>query len=282
MLTIAVAIFDETALAFLGLADPTSITWGTTIEFSFLRTAISSGAWWAVIPAGLCVALVIMACFWFGQAIEDALNPRLKVSLPLAAELPVPAAAPERGGVMALLEVRDLHVWFDLPRRGELHAVRGVSFDLDAGERVGLVGESGCGKTTTILAMLGLLPPSATVAGEVLLDGDNILADDEDTMRAHRWTDIAMVFQGAMNALNPVKTVESQIVEPMSCTGPRTAPRRRPGRASCWSWSGSRRRRAPATRTSSPVGCGSAPRSRWRWRASPRCCSPTSPRPRST
>jgi hypothetical protein len=66
--------------AFLGLADPTSITWGTTIEFSFLRTAISSGAWWAVIPAGLCVALVIMACFWFGQAIEDALNPRLKVS----------------------------------------------------------------------------------------------------------------------------------------------------------------------------------------------------------
>ena len=80
VLTIAVAIFDETALAFLGLADPTSITWGTTIEFSFLRTAISSGAWWAVIPAGLCVALVIMACFWLGQAIEDALNPRLKVS----------------------------------------------------------------------------------------------------------------------------------------------------------------------------------------------------------
>jgi peptide/nickel transport system permease protein len=80
VLTVAVAIFDETALSFLGLGDPTSITWGTIIEFSFLRTAISSGAWWAVIPAGLCVALVIMACFWLGQAIEDALNPRLKVS----------------------------------------------------------------------------------------------------------------------------------------------------------------------------------------------------------
>jgi ABC-type glutathione transport system ATPase component len=65
---------------------------------------------------------------------------------------------------MTLLEVRDLHVWFDLPDGGKLHAVRGVSFELDAGERVGLVGESGCGKTTTILAMLGLLPPSATVA----------------------------------------------------------------------------------------------------------------------
>jgi peptide/nickel transport system permease protein len=80
VLTVAVAIFDETALAFLGLGDPSSITWGNIIEFAFLRTAISSGAWWAVIPAGLCVALVIMGCFWLGQAIEDALNPRLKVA----------------------------------------------------------------------------------------------------------------------------------------------------------------------------------------------------------
>jgi peptide/nickel transport system permease protein len=80
VLTVAVAIFDETALAFLGLGDPTSITWGNIIEYAFLRTAISSGAWWALLPAGLCVALVIMGCFWLGQAIEDALNPRLKVS----------------------------------------------------------------------------------------------------------------------------------------------------------------------------------------------------------
>jgi peptide/nickel transport system permease protein len=80
VLTVAVAIFDETALSFLGLGDPTAITWGSIIEFAFLRTAISAGAWWAVIPAGLCVAFVIMGCFWLGQAIEDALNPRLKVS----------------------------------------------------------------------------------------------------------------------------------------------------------------------------------------------------------
>lgn len=80
ILTVAVAIFDETALSFLGLGDPSVITWGSIIQFAFLRTAISSGAWWAVIPAGLCVALVIMGCFWLGQAIEDALNPRLKVA----------------------------------------------------------------------------------------------------------------------------------------------------------------------------------------------------------
>jgi peptide/nickel transport system permease protein len=80
VLTVAVAIFDETALAFLGLGVPGAVTWGNIIEFAFLRTAISSGAWWAVIPAGLCVAFVIMGCFWVGQAIEDALNPRLKVA----------------------------------------------------------------------------------------------------------------------------------------------------------------------------------------------------------
>ncbi len=80
VLTIAVAVFDETALAFLGLGVPGQITWGNMIELAFLRTAISSGAWWAVIPPGLCVALVIMGCFWLGQAMEDALNPRLKVA----------------------------------------------------------------------------------------------------------------------------------------------------------------------------------------------------------
>ena len=80
VLTVAVAIFDETALAFLGLGDPTAITWGNIIEHAFLRTAISSGYWWAIIPAGLCVAIVIMGCYWFGQSIEDALNPRLNVA----------------------------------------------------------------------------------------------------------------------------------------------------------------------------------------------------------
>jgi len=117
---------------------------------------------------------------------------------------------------VSLLEVNDLHVWFDLPGGNELHAVQGVSFDLDPGNRMGLVGESGCGKTTTVLAMMGLLPPSATVAGDVLFDGSSMLSGGEATAQPHRWKDVAMVFQGAMNALNPVKTVETQIVEPMA------------------------------------------------------------------
>jgi peptide/nickel transport system ATP-binding protein len=111
--------------------------------------------------------------------------------------------------------VQELNVWFDLSGGGTLHAVRGVSFELGAGERFGLVGESGCGKTTTILALMGLLPPNASVAGRVLLDGVDILAGGEQTMRPHRWKDIAMVFQGAMNAFNPVRRIGDQIAEPM-------------------------------------------------------------------
>jgi oligopeptide/dipeptide ABC transporter ATP-binding protein len=112
-----------------------------------------------------------------------------------------------------LLQVEDLHVWFDLQGGGELHAVQGVGFSLEPGERLGLVGESGCGKTTTALAIMGLLPPSASAAGRVLLEGVDLLAGGEATMRPHRWVDVAIVFQGAMNALNPVRTVGHQIVE---------------------------------------------------------------------
>jgi peptide/nickel transport system ATP-binding protein len=121
-----------------------------------------------------------------------------------------------------LLRVEDLHVWFDLSQGHELHAVQGVSFELRPGERMGLVGESGCGKTTTILALMGLLPSSASVAGGVVFEGENIMARGEDTVSPHRWKDIAMVFQGAMNAFNPVKTIGSQIIEPMELHGTAT------------------------------------------------------------
>jgi peptide/nickel transport system ATP-binding protein len=117
-----------------------------------------------------------------------------------------------------VLRVEDLHVWFDLPG-GELHAAQGVSFELHAGERLGLVGESGCGKTTSILAVMGLLPPNASVAGHVFLDGRDILEDGEKTVAPHRWKHVAMVFQGAMNAFNPVKRIGDQIAEPMELHG---------------------------------------------------------------
>jgi len=80
VLTVAVSIYLETALAFLGLEDPSAITWGTILQHAFGRAAISAGAWWAIIPDGLAVSALIVGCFLLGQAIEDALNPRLRVA----------------------------------------------------------------------------------------------------------------------------------------------------------------------------------------------------------
>jgi peptide/nickel transport system permease protein len=79
VLTVAVAIFAETALAFLGLGDPSLISWGRLIENAFVSSAITVDAWWAIAPPGIAVAIVILACTMLGTAIEDALNPRLRV-----------------------------------------------------------------------------------------------------------------------------------------------------------------------------------------------------------
>jgi peptide/nickel transport system permease protein len=80
VLTIAVAIFDETALSFLGLGDPSRISLGKVIENAFERAAISTGAWWAIVPPGALVAIIILSCSLIGGALEDALNPRLRVA----------------------------------------------------------------------------------------------------------------------------------------------------------------------------------------------------------
>lgn len=79
VLSVAVAIFAETAIAFLGLGDPTLISWGKLIENAFSRSAISVDAWWAVVPPGLAVVAVVLACTMLGRALEDSLNPRLRV-----------------------------------------------------------------------------------------------------------------------------------------------------------------------------------------------------------
>ncbi|MCX5894062.1 MAG: ABC transporter ATP-binding protein [Deltaproteobacteria bacterium] len=112
-----------------------------------------------------------------------------------------------------LLEVRDLVVNF-ATSRGRVRALAGVSFDLQAGETLGLVGESGCGKTVTAMAVLRLLPhPQATVAGEVHFSGEDLLNCPAEQMRRIRGNRIAMVFQEPMTALNPVLTIGEQVAE---------------------------------------------------------------------
>ena len=114
-----------------------------------------------------------------------------------------------------LLEVDDLSMHY---RTGDgwVFAVDGVSFALHTGEALGLVGESGCGKTSVAMSLLRLLPENAEFrGGSVRLNGVDLLDVTEEEMRARRWSDIAMVFQGAMNAWNPVYTVYEQIREAM-------------------------------------------------------------------
>ncbi|MDR1703273.1 MAG: ABC transporter ATP-binding protein [Clostridiales bacterium] len=114
---------------------------------------------------------------------------------------------------MPLLEVSDLKTYFKISR-GEIKAVDGVSFTVDSGEALGLVGESGCGKTTTALSVIKLLPENARVAGgKIVFNGRDITALKDDDLYDFRWAEASMVFQGAMNALNPVKRVSDQIME---------------------------------------------------------------------
>ncbi|HEX2063507.1 MAG TPA: ABC transporter ATP-binding protein [Acidimicrobiales bacterium] len=123
-----------------------------------------------------------------------------------------PPAVPAAERSEAVLSVRDLKVSFNTDS-GVVKAVDGVSFDAHHGETVGIVGESGSGKSVTALAIMGLLPRTATVHGEVLYEGRNLLAIKEEERRKLRGSKIAIVFQDALAALNPVFKVGHQIEE---------------------------------------------------------------------
>ncbi len=116
---------------------------------------------------------------------------------------------------MALLEIRDLVVEFTT-EAGTVHAVEGVSFELEHGQALGLAGESGCGKTTTALSLMRLLPSNGRiVSGSIRFDGRDLVKASEETIRRIRWNEISIIFQGAMNSLNPVQRVGKQIAEPI-------------------------------------------------------------------
>jgi oligopeptide/dipeptide ABC transporter ATP-binding protein len=114
-----------------------------------------------------------------------------------------------------LLEVEGLRTSFTLGS-GTVHAVDDVSFRLERGEALGIAGESGCGKTTTALSLVRLLPANGAItAGSVRLYGIDLVAKSETALRRYRWREVSIIFQGAMNALNPVQRVRDQIAEPI-------------------------------------------------------------------
>lgn len=114
---------------------------------------------------------------------------------------------------MTLLEVKNLKTYFDTSK-GLYKAVDGTSFDLDYGEALGLVGESGCGKTTCALSITRLLPKEGKIhGGEILFEKTDLVKLNDNEIRARRWKDVSIIFQGSMNALNPVMKVGDQIAE---------------------------------------------------------------------
>ena len=115
---------------------------------------------------------------------------------------------------MELLRVENLRTYFEIIR-GYVKAVDDVSFKVEKGEAFGLAGESGCGKTTTALSILRLLPRNGrVVSGKILFEDKNLLEVDEDDLRKNiRWKKMSVIFQGAMNSLNPVSNVGNQIAE---------------------------------------------------------------------
>ena len=115
-----------------------------------------------------------------------------------------------------VLEVEDIHTRFHT-RDGTIYAVNGVGFDLDEGELLGVVGESGCGKSVTMLSMLKLLPmpPAEIVSGRAFLDGKDLMALDAEQLRRVRGAEVGFIFQDPMTSLNPVLTIGYQLMEPL-------------------------------------------------------------------
>ena len=151
-----------------------------------------------------------------------------------------------------LLEVRELNVTYSTGK-DDVYAVRGVDLDLEAGQMLGMAGESGSGKTTVALSLLRLLPANARVTGQVRYKGEDLFEANWERMRAVRWAEASVVFQGAMSALNPVRTVGEQIREPILLHEKVGEARRRQAHGELLDSVGVPSRRRAATPTSSPA-----------------------------
>ncbi len=216
VLTVSDAILAESTLSFLGLGDPTVASWGQMLNFAFSRGAMSTGAWWALVAPGVGIVWVVLGLTLFGQGLEQILNPRLNKHHLMPGREVVRDSAENIAPQKALLEVQNLSIHYvNDEGKPPARAVENIRFTLNRGELIGLVGESGCGKTTLMLALLRLLPAAGQiVGGKVFFNQKELTALSEEEMNNKiRWSGISIVFQGAMNALNPVRTVGDQIAE---------------------------------------------------------------------
>nr|BFE36633.1 dipeptide/oligopeptide/nickel ABC transporter permease/ATP-binding protein [Actinomadura rugatobispora] len=236
-LTCGTALLAEAGLSFLGLGvQPPDASWGSMLNAA--QTVVDIAPWLAV-PPGLAILAMVLCFNVVGDGLRDALarqaapvrrsRPRLRVPRraglsrraagpPAVAKVTGPDAGPGAElGREALLVVRDLEISLSPPRTGPpVPVVSGLSFEVAPAEIVGLAGESGCGKTVTALALLGLVPPPGRITrGSIRLGGTELAGASAATLRAARARDLGVVFQEPHAALNPARTVEDQLTEPL-------------------------------------------------------------------
>lgn len=224
------AILATVGLESLGLGAENVHTLGTTIYWARRYSAILRGQWWWWGPPIAIISVIFVGLFLLSAGLDRFANPTLSTKLRLSrkrrreladeakeqreASRARSAALAQNGGTeQPLLLVEDLQVVYETPAGTGL-AVDSVSFSLKPGERMGLIGESGCGKTTMATALMSLTrPPGRIAGGRVYLDGRDLLSLSESEVRQARLRDIALMPQAAMNSLNPVLRIRDQIVD---------------------------------------------------------------------
>ena len=226
-IALGAALLTSSGLSFLGLGPPPpAASWGSMLEEAY-NTALFTHPW-SLVPSGLVIALTVLAFNTLGDALRDTVSGATIKGRSRAARTqrgldrgqPTTAAGlgpfRPRARAPALLEVRGLCIEFDT-ETAPVRVVDEASFDVERGQIVGLVGESGCGKTVSSLAILRLLssPPAHIVGGSIRFDGRELLDADFNELRRIRGRDIAMVFQDPLASLDPSFTIGSQLTEAM-------------------------------------------------------------------
>jgi peptide/nickel transport system permease protein len=214
---VAGATLASIGLEVLGLGPQNEPDLGMTIYWAISFSTLLRGLWWWWLTPIVVIAILFVGLFLLTSGLDELANPRRRKApaRPRVSTSAVPLASdpPEGPADGAVLSVRDLRVCY-YTGAGVVKAVDGVTFDLKPGERFGLVGESGCGKSTTVWAIMRLIsPPGQIEGGTIYLGGRRIDALSEDELRRVRLAEIALVPQGAMNSLNPVMRVKDQLLD---------------------------------------------------------------------
>ena len=256
---VADAIILEASLTFIGsgLQATTVATWGNVLSEASTNRSVLQGMWWTATFPGLFIMTTVLCLNLLSEGITDAM-----VAAPSSAAVaqvdnnsdreadkllldPRRAYAEQAESLQArlddlesveekrtdrfeahlektpLLEVKDLCIKFE--RHGNVNVVDHVSFKVRPGETMGLVGESGCGKSITALTIMGLIDPKAEITGEILYQGENLLEKSGEERRALLGHEMAMIYQDALSSLNPAMLIKAQMKQLTSRGGTRSA-----------------------------------------------------------